>query len=121
MPLLKISFFSPMDSEAVRERLLHEGTRAVGEVMEKPERFVMVLCEREQMAFGDATDPCAYLELRSIGGLDDEVNAALSKRLCSMMREVAEVPEDRVFINFVDMARANWGWNGGTFSRPRGL
>lgn len=121
MPLLKIAFSFPIDSEAVRERLLHAGTRAVVEVMGKPEQFVMVLCEREPMAFGDSTDPCAFLELRSIGGLDDEVNAALSARLCAMMREVAEVPEDRVFVNFVDMARADWGWNGGTFARPRGL
>ncbi len=121
MPFLKISFAYPQDSEAVRERLLHEGTRALVEEMGKPERFVVVLCEREQMAFGDSTDPCAYLELRSIGGLDEEVNAAVAGRLCAMMREVAEVPEDRVFINFIDMLRSHWGWNGGTFARPRGL
>lgn len=121
MPLLKIAFSHPEDSEAVRDRLLHEGTRALVEVMGKPERFVLVLCEREQMAFGDSTDACAYLELRSIGGLDEEVNAAVSERLCAMMREVAGVPEDRVFLNFVDMDRSHWGWNGGTFARPRGL
>lgn len=121
MPLLKITLGHPTDSEAVRERLLHEGTRAVVEVMGKPERFVMVMCEREPLSFGGSTDPCAYVELRSLGGLDDEVNAALSERLCAMMRDVAEVPEDRVFVNFVDMARSDWGWNGGTFARPRGL
>ena len=121
MPLLKIAFTYPEDSEAIRDRLLGEGTRTLVEVMDKPERFVMVLCEREQMALGNSTDPCAYLELRSIGGLDEKTNAAMAKRLCVMMREVAEVPEDRVFINFVDMERAYWGWNGGTFARPRGL
>ena len=121
MPLLKIAYTHPFESEAAEDRLLVEGTRAVVEVMGKPERFVMVLAERERMAFGDSTDPCAFLELRSLGGLDDETNAALSLRLCEMMRDVAEVPLDRTFLNFVDMERADWGWNGGTFGRPRGL
>ena len=27
-----------------------------------------------------------------------------------------EVPPDRVFLNFVDMPRAHWGWNGKAFA-----
>jgi phenylpyruvate tautomerase len=121
MPLLKIAYTKFEEIPAERQKLLQEGTRAVVEVMGKPERFVMVLVEREDMAFGGSTEPCAFIELRSLGGLDSETNAALSLRLCEMMSDVAEVPMDRVFVNFVDMARDDWGWNGGTFGRPRGL
>jgi len=121
MPLLKIAYTHPFESQAVEEKLVAEGTRVVVEVMGKPERFVMVLAERERMAFGGSMDPCAFLELRSLGGLGDEINAELTLRLCEMMRDVAEVPMDRTFVNFIGMERTDWGWNGGTFARPRGL
>jgi phenylpyruvate tautomerase len=121
MPLLKITYRKFVESEAERQQLLTEGSRIVAEVMGKPERFVMAVCERHDMAFGGTTDDCAFVELRSLGGLDPETNAALSLRLCELMRDVAAVPMDRVFLNFVDMARGDWGYNGGTFARPRGL
>ncbi len=121
MPLLKIAYTKFEEFPAERTKLLDEGTRAVVEVMGKPERFVMVLVEREDMAFGGSTDECAFLELRSLGGLDQETNAALSLRLCEMMHDVAGVPMDRVFLNFVNLERDDWGWNGGTFGRPQGL
>jgi phenylpyruvate tautomerase PptA (4-oxalocrotonate tautomerase family) len=53
--------------------------------------------------------------VRSIGGLNGAVNAALSKSICDKLSEELGISGDRVYINFIDVSADSWGWNGGTF------
>jgi phenylpyruvate tautomerase PptA (4-oxalocrotonate tautomerase family) len=113
MPLLKIT--TSVDLTEIHERLLAEGTRAVVDGMGKPVQWVMVVCERAPMAFGGTTDPCALVELRSLGGLGPDTNAPLTARLTAMLHDIAAIPPQRVFVNFTDVPRQDWGWNDRTF------
>jgi phenylpyruvate tautomerase PptA (4-oxalocrotonate tautomerase family) len=60
---------------------------------------------------GDA----AFVDLRSIGGLSDDVNRQLSQKVCRLLSESVGVPSNRIYLNFTDVEAANWGWNGQTF------
>ncbi len=119
MPLIRFTLDHPDAARETVDALLMGGTAAVVEVMGKPERFVMASCERADIAFGGSRDPAAWVEVRSIGGLDDDTNVALSERLCALLGTVADIPAERCFLNFVDIPRPNWGWNGGTFGQKR--
>lgn len=119
MPLIRFTLSPPVVNASVTEALLAGGTAAIVEVMGKPEKFVMAACQGADIAFGSSRGPAAFVELHSIGGLDDETNVALSERLCALVADAAGVPADRCFLNFVDVPRPNWGWNGGTFGQKR--
>ena len=117
MPLLKITLSTADESGEFRDTLLAMGTRIVAEGLGKDPKFVMVVCESEAIAFGGSREPAAFLELRSIGALDEDTNATLSKALCELLHDTANIHPDRVFLNFVDVSRGNWGWNGSTFAK----
>ena len=68
-----------------------------------------------QPVVGGAESSAAYVEIRSIGGLNSAVNRQLSERLCALLKEQLGIPPDRVYIGFTNVSAENWGWNGGTF------
>ncbi len=119
MPLIRFTLSHPGADEAIREALLEGGTRIIVDVMDKPARFVMATCEPADINFGDDRAPAAYVELRSIGGLDPDTNVILSERICELLDKRANIPPERTFLNFVDVPRDSWGWNGGTFGQKR--
>jgi phenylpyruvate tautomerase len=55
------------------------------------------------------------VDLRSIGGLSDEVNRKLSQQVCKLLKDSLGISPDRVYLNFTDVEAPNWGWNGSTF------
>ena len=60
---------------------------------------------------GDA----AFVDIRSIGGLNDGVNRQLARKIGSLLTEMPGVRADRIYLNFTDVPAGNWGWNGDTF------
>jgi phenylpyruvate tautomerase PptA (4-oxalocrotonate tautomerase family) len=63
-----------------------------------------------------STRPAAtFVEVRSIGGLNDTVNCCLAAKLSDMLQRAVGTPPERVYLNFTDVAAYNWGWNGKTF------
>jgi phenylpyruvate tautomerase PptA (4-oxalocrotonate tautomerase family) len=60
---------------------------------------------------GDA----AFVDIRSIGGLDGNVSRQLAQKVGSLLKESLGVPPDRIYLNFTDVPAGNWGWNGDTF------
>ena len=60
---------------------------------------------------GDA----AFVDIRSIGGLTEDVNRKLSQQVSKLLKDSLGIPSDRVYLNFTDVEAGNWGWNGNTF------
>ena len=60
---------------------------------------------------GDA----AFVDIRSIGGLTDDVNRRLSQNVCKLLNDALGVPPNRIYLNFTDVQASHWGWNGSTF------
>ena len=114
MPYLKIQTNTPLTPDATQS-LLAQASRTVAQELGKPESYVMVALEPPlPMLFGGSDAPLAYLELKSIG-LPEAKTAALSKALCELMTKQANIPQERVYIEFANAKGAHWGWNGDTF------
>ncbi len=114
MPLLRIETNVSLDT-ANAEALASQASQTVAGELGKPERYVMVTVQADTpMVMAGTKEPAAFLELRSIG-LPDDKTEALSKALCPLMESAIGVAPDRVYINFADVPRSHWGWDGGTF------
>jgi phenylpyruvate tautomerase PptA (4-oxalocrotonate tautomerase family) len=112
--MLKIQTNATLD-EARKKSLAADASRAVADMLDKPERYVMVSIEENPaMLFGGSDDPLAYLELKSIG-LPEARTADMSAALAGLLAEKMGLPPDRIYIEFADAARNMWGWKGGTF------
>ena len=114
MPLLALQT-SALLSNQQRHDLLAPLSKIVAECIGKPERYVMVTVGEAAMLMGGAEDSAAYADIRSIGGLNREVNRKLSERICTLLQEQLAIPPDRVYLGFTSVSAENWGWNGGTF------
>ena len=95
------------------EALLRKLSTALAEATGKPEAYVMTLFEANvPMTFAGSSDPCAYVEIKSIGALSPP---SMAKQFCKLIEDSIGVSKDRVYIGFDDVPAASWGWNGRTF------
>lgn len=102
-------------SDDKRKALLAALSKIVAETVGKPEQYVMVAASPAVMVMSGKPGDAAFVDLRSIGGLSEDVNRRLSEKLCRMLHESLGVLSNRIYLNFTDVAAANWGWNGQTF------
>jgi phenylpyruvate tautomerase len=114
MPLLKIETTVAL-SDDKRKALLASLSKIVATTIGKPEQYVMVTLSPAAILMAGKPGDAAFADLRSIGGLSAEVNRQLSQRVCSALAETLGVPANRVYLNFMDIEAAHWGWNGDTF------
>lgn len=114
MPLLTLSTNLTIptgEQSSLLETLSAHTARMLG----KPESYVMVLLRTGQaMAFGGSPDPCALLELKSLG-LPEERSGEFSASLCDLVSDQTGVPASRIYIEFSSPARHLWGWDRSTF------
>ena len=114
MPLLKIATNRESD-ELATTHLARDASAVVAEMLGKPERYVMVdISVGRTMLFAGSDQPLAYLELKSIG-LPAERTPEFSAALCELVHERLRIPMERIYIEFTDVERRLWGWNGATF------
>lgn len=113
MPLLRIQTNAPVLDE-VRDRLLVGASQWIVRELNKPIEYVQVTFETMPMMFAGSGQPSAFLELRALG-FPHERSRELSSSLTTLVSSAIAVPASRVFINFVDVPRHLWGWNGSTF------
>ena len=59
--------------------------------------------------------PCALGNLYSIGAIAQESNGKIQSSVTDFLEEFG-LQEDRMYINFFDMPRANVGWSRRTFA-----
>ena len=114
MPLLKLETTAALPDEKT-EALLASLSKIVAETIGKPEQYVMVTASPAAMLMSGKPGAAAFVDLRSIGGLGDDVNRQLSQKICKLLGESLGVPPDRIYLNFTDVPAGNWGWNGDTF------
>lgn len=114
MPQLMIKTSLELPAEQ-QQALLQAASARVAEMLGKSEHYVMVTLDAgHPMRFGGDDGACAYLELKSIG-LPEDRTPAFSRQLCSLMQEHAGLDPARIYIEFSDIPRHLWGWDGRTF------
>jgi phenylpyruvate tautomerase PptA (4-oxalocrotonate tautomerase family) len=114
MPLIKVESTQHISAEQKSE-LLESLSASVAEITGKSEKYVMALWADAEIILGGGQGAAAFVEVRGIGGLDDGTNKRLSASICDILDSAADIPPDRVYINFTDIPRSNWGWNSTTF------
>jgi len=114
MPLIKLQTSSVLSDEK-RKNLLASISKLISECMSKPEKYVMVSIDNSDLMMSGTQGNAAFADVRGIGGLNSEVKSKISRKLCDMLTESLDIPQDRVYINFTDVSAGNWGWNGATF------
>ncbi len=113
VPYLRIQTNMELEDEQ-RTDLAGNASKLVAELLEKPEAYVQVqVQDGEELIFGGSSAPNAFIELRSLG-LPDDLNT-LSKQISATIEQQLEIAPDRIFINFFDLPRSQWAWNGKTF------
>ena len=114
MPLLKLQT-SVSVSEGKRQELLKALSGIVTECIGKPEQYVMVTITQGPIMMSGEQNNAAFVDVRSIGGLNRDVNLNISRKVCSLLDESLGISPEKVYINFWDIPAGNWGWNGKTF------
>tara|TARA_Y100001970_G_C13819254_1_gene643985 strand:+ start:272 stop:607 length:336 start_codon:yes stop_codon:yes gene_type:complete len=93
--------------------LLKELSRSLSVMTGKPESYVMTSIESDvMMTFGGSTEPCCYVEVKSIGALKP---SEMSRDICKLISSKLQIPENRIYIEFADVQAKFWGWDGRTF------
>ncbi|KAJ3587664.1 hypothetical protein NHX12_011261 [Muraenolepis orangiensis] len=100
---------------AVPAAFVSEATVELAKALRKPEQYVAVRVNPDQMmVFGGTDDPCALCSLGSIGGIDG-LQEKHTKLLSELLKKHLGIPSDRVYISFENLKAANVGWNNSTF------
>jgi phenylpyruvate tautomerase len=114
MPFFKIETNQQLNDTGT-QNILKKSSELISEMLSKPEKFVMVSIEtNKQMMFGGDTEPTAFVQLKSIG-LPVDRCAEFSGKICQFLSDEFGIQPDRVFIDFKDLERNMFGWNGKTF------
>jgi phenylpyruvate tautomerase PptA (4-oxalocrotonate tautomerase family) len=114
MPLLKLETTIAL-SEEKEKALLASLSKIAAGTIGKPEQYVMVTFSPATVLMSGKPGAAAFVDLRSIGGLDENVNRQLSEKICKILNESLGVPPDRIYLNFTEVPASHWGWNGDTF------
>jgi phenylpyruvate tautomerase len=114
MPLLRLETNVGL-AEDKRKVLLASLSKAVAETIGKPEQYVMVTAGKSAMVMSGKQGDAAFVDIRSLGGLSNDVNQKLSQQVCKLLKDSLGISPDSVYLNFTDVEAGNWGWNGSTF------
>lgn len=113
MPCLQVKVSIPL-TVCQKQKLLTDLTNVISTNTGKPAKYIMVIIEDNvSIQFGDS-NPCAFLDFRSIGCISAAENKKNSACFCEALKSLGINP-DKVYINFTCFNRENWGYNGCTF------
>ena len=116
MPFIKVQSSVKSPDAQVVEDLLKSLSSKLAQHLGKPESYVMTSFEPEvSMSFAGTFDPVCYIEIKSIGTMNPNQTKAMSQDFCQQINEKLGVPENRIYLEFIDVKRTMWGWNGSTF------
>ena len=115
MPTLNITTNASVD-RIEQSDVVRGASSLTASLIGKPEAYVMVSLRTEvTMSFGGSEEPCAYVELISLGSIGGEKNKTISKGICSFLQDKLQVQPNRTYIHFVDPQRSDFGFNSSTF------
>jgi len=114
MPLLKLETSRGLNDEK-KKTVLAALSRAVADIIGKPEQYVMITTSQAAILMSGKAGDAAFVDIRSIGGLNSETNRKLSQQICKLLKDSLGIAPDRIYLNFTDVEAGNWGWNGSTF------
>ncbi len=114
MPFLKIQTTEELLDANL---MMSKASELLANILGKPEKYIMLtLEETATMLFGGINKPAIFCELKSIG-LPGTKTKEISEKLCRFLSDETGVSADRIYIEFSNVERNLWGWNGATFEK----
>ena len=114
MPYFNIDTNQELD-EAFTQAVIKKASSFIAGLLDKPESYVMISIKPgTPLNFAGTNDPAAFVRLKSID-LPKDRCAKFSEKICDFIDQELGVPKARIFIDFEDLARSLFGWNGKTF------
>ena len=115
MPYFSITTNASLDQDSAAELAQNMSVFAAG-LLGKPEAYVMAaVSANATMTFASGDAPAAFIELRGIGLPEDQCNA-FAANISDFVHTTLGVEPGRVFIDFRDLQRRRFAWNGQTFA-----
>ncbi len=116
MPLIKVQSSVSEPEKTAIDGLLKSLSAKLAKHLGKSESYVMTAFQSDvPMTFAGTVEPVCYLEVKSIGKMSPTQTKAMSQDFCQMINDKLGVPINRIYIEFADVERHLWGWNGSTF------
>jgi len=114
MPLLNL-YLNKKTDETVSTKVLSELSQLVAQSLGKPQNYMMVSLTESKIYMSGSQDAAAFIDLRSIGGINAATSKMLSQKICDYLHKELAIDKARIYCNFSDIPASNWGWNGTTF------
>jgi len=112
MPVLSIQTNVAVED---KDTFLKKASLLVADALSKPESYVMIhVADKQTMSFAGTTEALAYVELKSLGLMEQQTKI-LSKKVSTLLNQELHIEASRIYIEFSAPERAMFGWNGGTF------
>jgi phenylpyruvate tautomerase len=115
MPLIRMETSVKIPEEKKTE-IISALSKIIAEATGKPEKYVMAIVSEADISMAGKTGPAAFLDVRSIGSINKQVNGTICKEVSALLDKLLRIPGERIYISFNDVNGANWGWNGSTFA-----
>tara|TARA_Y100001978_G_scaffold113782_1_gene101464 strand:- start:764 stop:1099 length:336 start_codon:yes stop_codon:yes gene_type:complete len=110
LPLISISTNKNIKNQHI---FLKKSSNFISSLLDKSEDFVMVkLNDSLQIYFAGKDSPCCFIEIKSIGSIEP---SKMSKPICEFFSNELKIPSERIYVNFQDINKHMWAWNGRTF------
>lgn len=114
MPYVRIDT-KRLVSELQAAALAKQVSEMTAAMLGKSEQWVMVAVNSaDAFLCGGDDRPAAFVEFKSLD-LSAERCPELSQALCELLQEALAIAPERVYIEFKDLPRPLFGWNGKTF------
>ena len=111
MPLINVMLSTSEVSN--QDELLKELSQELSLLTKKPEKYVMgIINQGVSMIFAGKSDPCCYIEIKSIGSLNP---SKITNSISKIINARTNINLDRIYICFEDIKASQWGYNGETF------
>jgi phenylpyruvate tautomerase PptA (4-oxalocrotonate tautomerase family) len=116
MPLIQLDTSCDLGSPDKKNALAQALSQAAAKCIGKPEQYVMAAVQDNvAMTLGGTTEPCALVTVKSIGGLNRDVNQALAREVSGILQQDLGITDDRIYCVFEERPASHWAWKSNTF------
>jgi len=116
MPAIRITGSLEIN-KTEKENILKDISDIVSNITGKTKKYITAIFQTpDAMISAESNDKSVFVEIKSIGALSPENTFSLSEKICTYFYEKYSVEKDRINIEFRDVERPMWGWNGKTFA-----
>ncbi len=85
-------------SKAQEKSFLAEASCTVAKTLSKPESYVLVSYRQCNMLFGGTDDPCAYVQMESLGNINQSSNGKYASDVTSLVAKHTGVNPERIYM-----------------------